>query len=92
MESDVSDNEHSLQKEKCSVAQEQKSEESVDRRREDWVVTGDDADDDVTSELSPRQGKTSREETVEAPAETKTVDATCSTTASRLSNSCTRAE
>lgn len=75
MERDVSDNEHSLQKEKCSVAQEQKSEESVDRRREDWVVTGDDADDDVTSELSPRQGKTSREETVEAPAETKTVDA-----------------
>lgn len=57
------------------MAQEQKSEEPVDRRTGECVASDVDPDDDITSELSPRQDKTSREEAVEAPVDTDTVDA-----------------
>jgi TonB family protein len=49
------------------VPQEQKSDKPGDHRGRDWAAAGIDPDDDVTSELSPRQLKNSGAETVEAP-------------------------
>ena len=51
------------------MAKKQKVEESGDRYGRDWVAASVDSDDEITSELSPRQDKTTGKESVKTPAD-----------------------